>query len=143
MRALTFIDDGLSMRSTRRLELADRFPELAGLARGLDGHQVALDGEVVAFDDEARSDFARLQHRMHIADRAEAIRRSAEVPVTYIVFDLLHLDGIDTTAAAPTRSGAGSCSISSSPGPTWQVPAHSLGNGEALLDAATERHLEG
>ncbi len=31
MRALTFIDDGLSMRSTRRLELADRFPELAGL----------------------------------------------------------------------------------------------------------------
>ena len=97
------------------LELADRFPELAGLAPSLDGHRVALDGEVVAFDDDARSDFARLQHRMHVADRSEAIRRSPEVPVTYIVFDLLHLDGIDTTrrdlrgaapaAARPRRTG--------------------------------------
>ena len=97
MRALAFVDGDLSMRSTRHLELAGRFPELAGLATGLEGHRVALDGEVVAFDDEARSDFALLQHRMHIADRSEAIRRSSEVPVNYIVFDLLHLDGIDTT----------------------------------------------
>ena len=58
MRALAFVDDGLSMRSTRRLELADRFPELAGLADHLAGHRVALDGEVVAFDGDDRSDFA-------------------------------------------------------------------------------------
>src|SRR6476620_392100 len=142
MRALTFVDDGLSMRSTRKLELADRFPELAGLAASLDGHRVALDGEVVAFDDDARSDFARLQVRMHVADRSEAIRRSHEVPVTFIAFDLLHLDGIDTTPVIYEERRRLLLDLVE-PGPTWQVPAHSVGNGAALLRAATDRQLEG
>ncbi len=142
MRALAFVDDGLSMRSTRRLELADRFPELAGLAAGLVGHRVALDGEVVAFDESGRSDFSRMQHRMHVADRNEAVRRSATVPVSYVVFDLLHLDGIDTTPLTyEERRGLLLGLVE--PGPTWQVPAHSLGDGASLLAAARDRRLEG
>jgi len=142
MRALTFIDDGLRMLSTRRLELAERFPELAGLAEGLDGHRVALDGEVVAFDADARSDFALLQQRMHVADRSEAVRRAAEVPVTYIAFDLLHLDGIDTTSLTYEERRRLLLALVE-PGPTWQVPGHSLDDGDALLEAARRRRLEG
>ena len=55
-----------------------------------------LDGEVVAFDGDGATDFGRLQQRMHVADRAEARRRAAECRSCYVVFDLLHLDGIDT-----------------------------------------------
>lgn len=142
MRALAFVDAGLRMLSTRRLELADRFPELAGLAEGLDGHRVALDGEVVAFDGDARSDFALLQQRMHVADRAEAMRRTADVPVTYLAFDLLHLDGIDTTSLTYEERRRLLLDLVE-PGPTWQVPAHSLGDGASLLEAARERRLEG
>lgn len=142
MRALAFVDDGLRMLSTRRLELAERFPELAGLAEGLDGHRVALDGEVVAFDRDARSDFALLQQRMHVTDRSEAVRRAAEVPVTYVAFDLLHLDGIDTTSLTYEARRRLLLELVE-PGPTWQVPAHSLDDGVALLEAARERRLEG
>ena len=142
MRALAFIDDGLSMHSTRKLELAGRFPELSRLATSLAGHRVALDGEVVAFDEDGRSDFARLQHRMHVADRSEALRRATEVPVAYIVFDLLHLDGIDTTPLTYEDRRRLLFGLVEQ-GPTWQVPAHSVGDGKALLAAAKERHLEG
>ena len=142
MRALSFVDDGLSMRSTRRLELADRFPELAGLAAHLAGHRVALDGEVVAFDGEDRSDFALLQQRMHVADRSEAIRRSATVPVVYVVFDLLHLDGMDTMPL-PYVERRRLLGELVEPGPSWIVPAHSLGPGPDLYAAAIERELEG
>lgn len=143
MRALAFIAEGdLSMRSTRRLELAHRFPELAGFAAPLDGHRIVVDGEVVAFDDDGRSDFALLQHRMHVASPAEAVRRSADVPVHYVLFDLLHLDGIDTTPLTYDDRRRLLIDLIE-PGPSWQVPAHSVGNGAALLDAARDRHLEG
>ncbi len=142
MRALAFVDGTLTMRSTRKLEVADRFPELTGLAAGFEGHRVALDGEIVAFDEDLRSDFALLQQRMHVADRSEAVRRSADVPVTYVVFDLLHLDGIDTTGLTYVERRRLLVDLVE-PGPAWQVPAHSLDNGAALLEAATERRLEG
>src|SRR4051812_9262303 len=142
MRALTFVDDGLSMRSTRRLELADRFPELTGLATHLAGHRVALDGEVVAFDADDRTDFARLQQRMHVADRAEAIRRSATVPVVYVAFDLLHLDGMDTMPLTYVERRRLLLELVE-PGPSWIVPTHSVGAGHDLLAAAKQRRLEG
>lgn len=142
MRALASVDGGLSMRSTRRLELVDRFPELAGFAGQLEGHRVVVDGEVVAFDEGGRSDFALLQHRMHVADRSEAARRSAAVPVNYVVFDLLHLDGIDTMPLTYEERRSLLLGLVE-PGPWWQVPAHSTGDGAALLDAARARQLEG
>lgn len=145
MRALVFIDGiagNMSMRSTRRLELVDRFPELAGLDAHLAGHRVVLDGEVVAYEPDGRADFARLQQRMHVTDRAEAARRSASVPVSYVVFDLLHLDGIDVMPL-PYVERRRLLTGLVEPGPGWQVPAHSVGSGEALYEAAVERRLEG
>ena len=35
---------------------------------------------------------------MHVAVASEAARRANEVPVSYVVFDVLHLDGHDLTA---------------------------------------------
>ena len=99
MRVVSGIDDGIRGVSTRGLDVIARFPEMEGLADHLRGHQVVLDGEVVAFDGH-RTDFGRLQHRMHVADRREALRRAGEAPVVYVVFDLLHLDGIDTMPLA-------------------------------------------
>src|SRR5207253_11370881 len=51
-----------------------------------------LDGEIVALDDRGRPSFQRLQRRMHVASAAEVRRRMAQVPVAYLVFDLLYLD---------------------------------------------------
>jgi bifunctional non-homologous end joining protein LigD len=65
------------------------YPELAALAVG--DHAVVLDGEIVAFDDRGRPSFERLQSRMHVRNPSRALM--ARVPVLYVVFDLLWLDG--------------------------------------------------
>ncbi|WP_324618051.1 ATP dependent DNA ligase [Streptomyces dysideae] len=53
-----------------------------------------VDGEIVAFS-RGRTDFARLQQRMALTRRRDV--EASGVAVTYYVFDLLRLDGRDTT----------------------------------------------
>src|SRR3954454_18166639 len=98
MRILTIIrPDQLTLLSGNGADATGRYPELAALATALAGHTVVLDGEVVAFDDSGRPSFGQLQHRMHVGGAAEVRRRAEEVPINYVVFDLLHLDGHDVT----------------------------------------------
>jgi bifunctional non-homologous end joining protein LigD len=62
------------------------------------GHkQVLLDGEIVAFSG-GRPDFEALQPRMHVSSPAQALRLAELTPVTYLVFDVLQLDGRPLTA---------------------------------------------
>ena len=69
------------------------YPELAGLGR-LEG--AVLDGEVVAMSGGIPS-FEALAERMHVRDAARAQALAARAPVTYLVFDLLALYGVDLT----------------------------------------------
>lgn len=103
IRAITYVEGtargpaDTTVRATGRrgTDITSRYPEVAGLAELLDGHRVVLDGEVVALDRHGRPSFEALQKRMHVADPA-ARGLTGEVPVTYVVFDLLYLDGIST-----------------------------------------------
>jgi len=71
------------------------YPEIARAVRSLAPVEVVLDGEIVAFDSEGKPSFQRLAQRIH-AQRPHDIRRiSIEVPVTYLVFDLLQLGDLD------------------------------------------------
>ncbi len=56
-----------------------------------------LDGEVVVFDANGGPSFTPLAERMHVRDKARAARLAASLPVTYMIFDLLRLDGVDLT----------------------------------------------
>ncbi|MBB3090334.1 DNA ligase [Nocardioides albus] len=65
------------------------WPEIAdGPTRDL-----LVDGEVIALNDGGLPDFRVLMDRMHNRDRRKAARFAAERPATYMVFDLLRLDG--------------------------------------------------
>jgi bifunctional non-homologous end joining protein LigD len=91
VRVITYVSaDGVRASGRRTTELAGRYPELSGLSDLLPHHDVILDGEVVAFDD-GRPSFERLQRRMHVPRPDPRLIR--EVPVRYVVFDLLYLDG--------------------------------------------------
>lgn len=95
----TVRDGGVRLRSRPRgasagNDVTGRYPELAELAGvrmpGLDADgPFVIDGEVVMFDDDGRPSFQALQHRMHIADPAEARRLAAERSVVFVAFDLL------------------------------------------------------
>src|SRR5215211_3562621 len=121
------VGGGLALRSRNGVDMAGWFPELAGLAEGLGGRGSVLDGEVVAFDDRGRPSFEALQRRM--AGRAGR-RRGA--PVTYLVFDLLWLEGRLLTGLpyAERRRLLEDLAVA---GDAWQTVGSFPGAGTALL----------
>jgi bifunctional non-homologous end joining protein LigD len=98
MRVVTDVTpDGVRAWSANGRDATPSFPELDALAPALAPLDALLDGEVVAFDENGRPSFGRLQGRMHVSSRVESVRRAAEIPVAYVVFDLLRLGGHDLT----------------------------------------------
>lgn len=74
--------------------LSATYPEAAGALAGQACQDFVVDGEVVALH-RGRTDFALLQQRSGLTNPA-AVRASG-VTVTYYLFDLLRLGGVDTT----------------------------------------------
>lgn len=142
MRVIAEVDDVVTAHSTNGHEAADRFPELQGLADHLAGHRAVLDGEVVVLDELGRADFSRLQNRMHVSrpDKVAALR--ADHPVTFVAFDLLHLDDTPTVDLPYVDRRALLLDLVE-PGPGWIVPEHQVGHGQELFDAAAATGLEG
>lgn len=132
----------LRLDTTRGLDAAIRFPELGGLPAALAPLQVILDGEVVAFDDAGRPNFGQLQRRMHLTKTAEIARIAADVPVCYVVFDLLWLNGRDVTGL-PYLQRRDLLAQVVEPADSWKVPPHHVGGAADLLEAARAQHLEG
>ena len=101
-----------------------------------------LDGEVVAFDKEGRPSFQALQSRMHLASDSAVRRKVRELPVTYVIFDLLWLDGHSTLSLTyeDRRRLLESLELE---GPRWRTPAYRAGDGEALLEASKARASRG
>jgi bifunctional non-homologous end joining protein LigD len=141
VRAIAYSRPGeLRLESRNLNEITDQYPELKRLNRSLSSHTAILDGEIVAFDGGGRPSFEVLQQRMHVAAPAQRLLKST--PVTYVIFDLLWLDGHSLMGLtyAERRERLAGLHLS---GPSWQTPEHVVGHGEALLDASKEQHLEG
>ena len=90
---------GTSLRLLSRngKELDATYPELADALSDQDAESFVVDGEIVALKGKVTS-FSRLQQRMQISDPDDA-RRSG-VKVYYYLFDILYLNGYDTTKVA-------------------------------------------
>ena len=142
VRALARVDGGrveLTARSGHDITTA--YPELRGLGERLGSTQVLLDGEIVAIRD-GRPSFAALQNRMHVANAAQARRLADQLPVTYLIFDVLHLNGRSTLALPYTERRELLDSLELD-GPHWQTTPSFTGDGELVQAAATEQRLEG
>ncbi|MBB4748234.1 non-homologous end-joining DNA ligase [Actinoplanes lobatus] len=114
------------------------YPEIADLSLP-DG--TLLDGEMVVLDAAGRPSFTALAERMHVRDRNRAARLAATLPVTYLIFDLLLLDGMDYTGL-PYLARRERLEELDLAGTRWMVPP-SFGDGPATETAARENHLEG
>jgi len=142
MRVVTAVDDGVTAYSANGIEVAPRFPELAGLADHLAGHRAVLDGEVVVLDELGRADFGRLQPRMHVERPDKVAELRPDHPVTYVVFDLLHLDD-HSLLTVPYLQRRELLAQLVEPGPSWLVPEHQVGGGAELYAAAAAAGIEG
>src|SRR5947207_8363109 len=75
-------------------QITDQFPELANHARKFD-IDLILDGEIIAFEQGRKLTFFELQKRLGRKSEGEDLFAvgSAQVPVVFIAFDLLWLNG--------------------------------------------------
>ena len=145
MRALVAAgpDVTFSATSANGREVSASYPDLAIGAAQVPCAAV-LDGEIVALDDEGNPSFGRLQQRMHVTSVADATRRSAIVPVTYVLFDILRLEGRDVTGLAwsERRRLLEDVFDEWDGDARWRITP-TFDDGPALLEACRARGLEG
>jgi bifunctional non-homologous end joining protein LigD len=143
VRAIAYCETGRMRLESRTLrDITSHYPELRALAAELGSREVVLDGEIVAFDDEGTPSFERLQSRMNLGSEAAVRRRMADIPVTYMAFDLLYAGG-RSLVDAPYTERRERLEELELDGPNWQTPACHRGEGEALLRLTEARGLEG
>jgi len=106
----------------------------------LGDRDLLVDGEIIGLNDEGLPDFGVLQERMHVRSAATAARLAQRIPATYMVFDIMRLDGEDLTSLplSERRERLAGLGLDGS----WQVPA-AYDDGAMLFDATRQQGLEG
>ncbi|MGY2003528.1 non-homologous end-joining DNA ligase [Blastococcus sp. SYSU DS1024] len=142
VRALAAVRDGrLTLASRKGTEITVRYPEVARLPDPLTGRDAVVDGEIVLLDGQGRPDFGALQNRMHRTG-PEVPRMAAAAPVTYLVFDLLELDGQDLRGR-PYAERRSLLDELDPAGRRWVLTPWFPGRGADVQAASEENGLEG
>lgn len=140
-RALAWVRHGqLELRSRVARNITSQYPELASLPDRLPFEEAMLDGEIVALDAAGRSDFERLQRRMHVLRPSVALVR--DVPAIYYLFDLLYADGYDLRQA-PLVERKDLLRRSVHWGDPVRYSDHQVEHGGELFELAKAQGLEG
>lgn len=93
VRLITYATSRVTAYTRNDREVSGSYPELGELIDALGGRRAVLDGEVVAFNNAGVVHFGTLQQRMHVTDPAVVHELMVTVPVVYVIFDVLSLDG--------------------------------------------------
>ncbi|HVK29954.1 MAG TPA: non-homologous end-joining DNA ligase [Nocardioides sp.] len=140
VRALTRVAAGaVTMTSRNANRITAAWPDLATAPAV--GDDTVVDGEIIALNERGVPDFRVLADRMHVRKAATVARLAERVPATYMVFDLLRLDGEDLChlPLEERRARLAGLDLSRS---GWQVPSE-YDDGAMLLEATRAQGLEG
>jgi bifunctional non-homologous end joining protein LigD len=130
------------LRTRTGRDATEQYPELHMVHELVDQVNAVVDGEIVAFDDAGRPSFEVLQQRMNLAGQRAIARASKTTPVSLVAFDLLWLDGHDTSGL-PLEQRRELLELIAEQDHRLQVTAHVAGEGNALATQARELGLEG
>jgi DNA ligase-1 len=115
---------------TRTLDdITERVPEVVEAARSLGTRTAVLDGEVVALQPDGRP--RPFQVTSSRAARRDVEQARAEIPLTTVLFDALHVDGVDVLDQPGT---ARRHALEQVAAPELLVPRHVV-EGDGLRDA--------
>jgi DNA ligase D-like protein (predicted ligase) len=138
LRCLLFVgwDGSVHLQDRALNDVTAQLPELGAIGRQVTRGSV-LDGELVATDSHGRPDVLALRDRLQggpeLAD---------SVPLAYLAFDVLHLNG-RPQARQPLHRRRARLKRAVTPGGRLFVPYHIEGEGVELYEACLERGLEG
>jgi bifunctional non-homologous end joining protein LigD len=145
-RTLGYVSGGrLVLRDADGTAVTACYPELRELGERLAPVECALDGVIVAFDPDGQVSPAALSQRTAAAGSpsgsrltAAARRLVAQIPVQYLVFDLLWVDGQSTVGLPYARRRELLDGLALG-GPHWQQPPNFVGGGPFARDASRAR----
>ncbi len=158
VRALAYIEKGkVRLMSRTERDITVTYPELSLLGSAVtlpkpgapDGptpvphKQLLLDGEIVVFGAGGWPEFEALQPRMHVSAASQAKLLAGQTPVTYLIFDLLQVDGrpLLDLPYAQRRALLDEMALS---GPYWQTPPWFPGTDfDAVRSVSVEHGMEG
>jgi bifunctional non-homologous end joining protein LigD len=132
----------LELRDAELADIGERWPEVHRLTRQIGAHDAVLDGELVVFDADGRPDRERLARRDKPGSDSAIRRRAREYPATYVIFDLLFLDGEDLVGAPYKRRRELLAGLELE-GDAWRVPANATTKFKELLAASAGQGVEG
>jgi bifunctional non-homologous end joining protein LigD len=147
VRALAYIEKGkVRLMSRTERDITVTYPELSrlGAAPTPTPHkQLLLDGEVVVFGSDGWPEFEALQPRMHVSSASQAAMLAGQTPVTYLIFDVLQLDGRPLLDLPYSERRALLDELALS-GPYWQTPPWFPGTDfDAVRSVSVEHGMEG
>lgn len=126
--------DEVQLFTRSGLDWTHRMKSVATAVKHIAAKDAILDGEVVVLDDDGNSSFAKLQ---------ASFEHGEKHPLTYFVFDLLHLNGKNTREAALLVRKALLQKILGDPAEGLRFNDHIEGDGEKVFHKACEMHAEG
>jgi ATP-dependent DNA ligase len=130
------------IQNRRGVDITYRYPEIQNLNFG---RNAVLDGEIVVFDEQGVSNFDRLSQRSHLQKAFDIELRMKKIPVTFMAFDLLELDGEDLMQK-PLHERKRLLYQEFAPIPgrfEFGLALDKEGKGKALFEMAKVRGLEG
>jgi len=150
-RAIASIDGGRlrlvgGVAGQPAADLTRGFPEVRDLGASLGTTPVVLDGELVALGVGGRPDRTRLVRRLEAGGpdvaAAKARRQAQQLPVTYLIVDLLYLDG-RSLVQQPLHTRRALLDGLELSGPAWRVAPCFTGGGREVLAAAADNGMAG
>lgn len=135
IRAIAYVSGGrVRLTSLSDEDITRAYPPVREIGPALAPTEAVLDGEIVAFDKAGR---------VRAAPATVAGRRPpAGLTVTYLVYDLLWLEGA-SLLGRPYRERRARLEDLALAGPAWQTPPAFTGGGRFALHAAAEQALPG
>jgi bifunctional non-homologous end joining protein LigD len=132
----------VALRYRNARAASSSYPEIARAVATLAPERVVLDGEVVAFDEQGRPSFQRIAPRIHAERPLDVKTAMNEVPVSYLVFDLLALNDFDLRPLPLSARKSLLMKLVRGKGYVRALD-HLEGDGQALFDLCRAQRLEG
>jgi DNA ligase D-like protein (predicted ligase)/DNA ligase D-like protein (predicted polymerase)/DNA ligase D-like protein (predicted 3'-phosphoesterase) len=143
IRCLAYLETGETRLVTRTgRDVTTQYSELRMIHELVDQVNAVVDGEIVAFDDEGRGSFEAIQQRMNLTNEREIKRIAQRIPVAMVAFDLLWLDGRDTTGLGLEQRRE-LLELVVEPDDRLQLMTHVEGAGKAFVGQMDALGLEG
>lgn len=143
VRTLAYVStDATTLFSRTGRDQTAQYPELNNLAKYVNAGHTVLDGEIVALGEDGQPSFERLQSRINLTSEREVEQARSRCPVYFYAFDVLWLDGRDTTPLPWTQRRQILEGLVTQTGPMGLTLTHGA-TGKTFFDAAKALNIEG